>query len=177
MTTNHDHAVQAGVQDRRYFVLDVSAHRAQDASWFDPLYDDLENGGPEELLWFLQSVTLKGWHPRQLPKTDEALEQQRFSADSISQWSQACIDADTVVGGQSTCPLSQWHATNVLYDAYRGHCKTHPASTVVFGKALTQMFGAPSRQNVGTTGSSRPRTYYVADANTWQQALDRRLGI
>ena len=27
MTTNHDHAVQAGVQDRRFFVLEVSAHR------------------------------------------------------------------------------------------------------------------------------------------------------
>ena len=50
MTTNHDHAVQAGVQDRRYCVLEVSAHKAQDPSWFDPLYDDMENGGVEEFL-------------------------------------------------------------------------------------------------------------------------------
>src|SRR5262249_33799499 len=135
------------------------------------------NGGPEEFLSFLQSVNLKGWHPRHLPKTDEAVEQQRFSADSISQWSQACIDADALVGGEITRSLSKCHATNDLYDAYRGHCKTHPANPVVFGKALTQMFGAPSRQKVGTTATSRPRTYYVPDANTWQQALDRRLGI
>ena len=177
MTTNHDHAVQAGARDRRYFVLDVSAHKAQNKSWFVPLYDDLENGGPEELLWFLQGVNLKGWHPRQLPKTNEAIEQTRFSADSITQWAQACIDADAIVGANGHHPLSQHYATNVLHDAYRQHCKIHPASNVAFGKALTQMFGQPSRQNVSSGGKSRPRTYYVPDVSTWQQALDRRLGI
>ena len=98
MTTNHDHAVQAGVQDRRCFVLEVSAQKAQDASWFDPLYADFDNGGVEEFLWCLLKVNLKGWHPRQLPKTSESIEQQRFSADSISQWAQASIEADGIVG-------------------------------------------------------------------------------
>jgi Family of unknown function (DUF5906) len=177
MTTNHDHAVQAGVQDRRYFVLDVSAHRAQDASWFDPLYDDLENGGPEELLCFLLGVNLKGWHPRQLPKTTETVEQQRFSADSISQWSQACIESDAIVIGDMHYSLGQLHPTHRLYEAYRRFCKTHPANTVIFGKALAQMFGPSSRQKVAAAASPRPRTYYVPDADTWQQALDRRLGI
>jgi Family of unknown function (DUF5906) len=97
MTTNHDHAVQAGVQDRRFFVLEVSAHKAQDASWFNPLYADFDNGGVEEFLWFLLKVNLKAWHPRQLSKTSESIEQQRFSADSISQWAQASIEADGIV--------------------------------------------------------------------------------
>jgi len=183
MTTNHEHAVQAGVQDRRFFVLDVSAHKAQDSSWFDPLYADLEEGGVEEFLWFLLKVNLKGWHPRQLPKTSESIEQQRFSADSISQWAQACIDADAIVGTANsggTYLLGQLHPSNVLYDAYKGHCRHHPMGNAVFGKALTQMFGEPSRQKVGTSGNSRnsrPRTYQVPDADTWQQRLDRRLGI
>ena len=180
MTTNHDHAVQAGVQDRRFFVLEVSAHKAQDPSWFGPLYADLDDGGVEEFLWFLLNVNLKGWHPRQLPKTSESIEQQRFSADSICQWAQACIDADALVGvsnGGVSYPLNQLHPSNVLYDAYKGHCKYHPASNAIFGKALTQMFGEPSRQKVATSGKSRPRTYQVPDADTWQQALDRRLGV
>jgi hypothetical protein len=180
MTTNHDHAVQAGVQDRRFFVLEVSAHKAQDASWFDPLYADLDDGGIEEFLWLLLRINLKGWHPRQLPKTSEAVEQQRFSADSISQWAQACIDADALVGapgGGMSYPLNQLHPSNVLFDAYKGHCKYHPAGNAVFGKALTQMFGEPTRQKVGTSIRSRPRTYQVPDADSWQQALDRRLGI
>jgi len=48
---------------------------------------------------------------------------------------------------------------------------------VLFGKALTQMFGEPSRQKVSNSGNSRPRTYRVPDVDGWQQALDRRLGI
>ncbi len=124
-------------------------------------------------------MNLIGWHPRQLPKTNEAVEQQRFSADSISQWAQACIDADAIVGHPilGSQPLGQLYPSNGLYDAYKNYCKHHPASNVVFGKALTQMFGAPTRQNVGGSGNGRPRTYRVPDADSWQAALDRRLGI
>jgi hypothetical protein len=184
MTTNHEHAVQAGVQDRRFFVLDVSTHKAQDRSWFDPLYSDLESGGPEELLWVLQKMKLGNWHPRQLPKTSESIEQQRLSADSISQWSQACIEADGIVSGawKGTHPLGQLSPSHFLYEAYKGFCKQYPATNGAFGKALTQMFGPPNRQSVGTAGvgtssTTRPRTYAVPDADDWQLALDRRLGI
>ena len=41
VTTNHDHAVAAGVQDRRNVVFDVSDERAGDKAWFDALYKDL----------------------------------------------------------------------------------------------------------------------------------------
>jgi hypothetical protein len=176
MTTNHEHAVQSGVQDRRFFVLEVSAHKAQDATWFAPLYADLDSGGAEEILWFLLRVKLSGWHPRSLPKTRASIEQQRFSADSISQWAQACIDADNIVGSQISYPLNALRPTNVLYDAYKAYWKHHPANAVVFGKALTQMFGEPTRQKVGNL-PGRPRTYKVPDADTWQRALDKRLGI
>lgn len=182
MTTNHEHAVQAGVQDRRFFVLDVSAHKAQDECWFIPLYDDLENGGVEEFLWLLKRIKLAGWHPRKLPKTTEAVQQQRYSADSISDWAQACIDADIIVGALGNMALNQPIASNTLYEAYKGYCKNHPESNVVFGKAMTEMFGSPTRQQThSSTGSNstskRPRTYRIPDADAWQAALDRRLGI
>ena len=45
MTTNHDHAVAAGVGDRRLVVYDVSEEHACDKAWFDPLYQDLDDGG------------------------------------------------------------------------------------------------------------------------------------
>jgi hypothetical protein len=180
MTTNHEHAVQAGVQDRRFFILEVSPQKAQDETWFGPIYSDLDNDGIEEFLWLLLKIKLDGWHPRKLPKTSESIEQQRFSADTISQWAQASIEADAIVGAPGSGIihlLNRLHPSNVLYDAYRGYCKRHPVSNVMFGKALTQMFGEPSRQKVSTSGSSRPRTYLVPDADIWEKALDKRLGI
>jgi Family of unknown function (DUF5906) len=98
MTTNHDHAVAAGVRDRRYFVLDVSDQHVDDNAYFNRLYQDLDDGGASELLYLLQGLRLGGWHPRQLVRTAEAIEQQRMSGDSVSQWSQTCIDADAVIG-------------------------------------------------------------------------------
>lgn len=97
-TTNHDHSVAAGVRDRRNVVFDVSDERVGDKAWFDNLYRDLAAGGTNEFLHFLQSVQLGDWHPREIPKTAETTEQQRMSGDSVSQWSQACIIADAIIG-------------------------------------------------------------------------------
>ena len=101
MTTNHDHAVAAGVGDRRDVVYDVSDERACDKNWFDPIYQDLDDGSTSEFLYFLQNVKLGEWHPRQILKTAEATEQQRMTGDSICQWSQACIYADAIVGART----------------------------------------------------------------------------
>jgi Primase C terminal 2 (PriCT-2)/Family of unknown function (DUF5906) len=45
MTTNHDHAVAAGVGDRRFVVLDVSSEHAGDKAYFDRLYQDWTRAG------------------------------------------------------------------------------------------------------------------------------------
>ena len=99
MTTNHDHAVAAGVGDRRLVVYDVSDEHACDKTWFDPLYQDLENGGFSEFLYLLQNLRLGDWHPRQILKTAEATEQQRMSGDSVSQWSQGLGARRRLVNG------------------------------------------------------------------------------
>ena len=96
--SNHDHAADAGVGDRRNAVYDVSDEHAGDKEWFDRLYRDLADGGTSEFLGFLLRVQLGDWHPRQILKTAETIEQQRMSGDSVSQWSQACINADAVIG-------------------------------------------------------------------------------
>jgi hypothetical protein len=182
MTTNHDHAVQAGVHDRRFFVLDVSQEKAQDATWFDPLHKDLEAGGREEFLWLLMSLNLAGWHPRQLPKTTETDEQQRMSADTVGRWIQSCIDADEIVG----LPLGPTFSLNTtvtsenLRMAYAGYCsqqKIFPVAENIFGKVLTTMLGAPVRLAPTTNNPQRPRAYQVLDAPALQVRLDEYLGV
>jgi hypothetical protein len=67
-TTNHDHAVAAGVQDRRNVVYDASDERVGDKGWFDRLYEDLNDGGIGEFLYFLQNLELGDWHPREFSR-------------------------------------------------------------------------------------------------------------
>jgi hypothetical protein len=180
MTTNHEHAVSAGIRDRRFFVLDVSDEHAQDAAWFDPLYQDIISGGKEQLLELLLSLRLGDFHPRALLKTEEAREQQRMSGDSISQWCQACIDADEIVGGLGMGQLAQDVASERLRQSYADYCRQHglrPASKDTLGKALTAMFGPRKRQPAKAGGAHRPWAYSVPDGDTWQGLLDERLGL
>jgi hypothetical protein len=185
MTTNHDHAIYAGVGDRRFVVFDVSDENACDKAWFDPLYRDIKNGGASEFLGFLQRVKLGDWHPRQIIKTAETTDQQRMSGDSVSQWAQACIEADAVVGagpgrlGIDYPPeLGATISRDKLWNAYTGFCKQsslRPVSTDAFGKACTEMFGP--RVRLPAAGKSRPWGWHIPDGDTWQGKVDARLGI
>ena len=149
MTTNHDHAVAAGVRDRRNVVYDVLDEKAGDKTWFDRLYRDLDDGGAGEFLDFLQNLRLGDWHPREILKTEETTEQQRMSGDSVSQWSRACIDADALIHNSHGSPeLGQRIASDGLRESYTGYCKQHglrPVNLEAFGKACTEMFGSRVR--------------------------------
>jgi hypothetical protein len=167
MTTNHDHAVSSGTGDRRNAVYDVSDEHACDKAWFDALYDDLDQGGVGQFLRFLQNVKLDDWHPRQILRTAEATEQQRMSGDSVSQWSQACIEADAIIGdprhGGQQHDLGKRIASEDLREAYTGFCKQHgvrAANQEVFGKACVEMFGP--RQRLSTV-ALRAATQTVED--------------
>jgi phage/plasmid-associated DNA primase len=179
-TSNHEHAVAAGVQDRRNVVFDVSDERAGDRAWFDRLYRDLDNGGTAEFLNLLLTLRLGNWHPRQILKTTETIEQQRMSGDSVSQWAQACIDADAVVGTHLGHDLGGPLTAEDLREAYNGFCRQqgHRAlSKETFGKACTDMFGDRVRLPAVQAGTRRPWGYHVPAGNDWQEKLDERLGI
>jgi hypothetical protein len=179
MTTNHDHAVPAGVKDRRFVVFDVSEEHVQDAAWFEPLYEDLRNGGREEFLWLLLNLKLDSFHPRRLVKTEEAVEQQRMSSDSVSQWCQACIDADAIIG-LGAYRLGQDISSEQLRQSYASYCQQHglrPATKDTLSKALKGMFGPRIRLPASMGGTHRPWGYPVPDGDTWQGLLDERLGL
>jgi hypothetical protein len=180
-TTNHDHAVAAGVRDRRNVVFDVGNERVGDRNWFNALYRDLDDGGTSEFLWLLQNLKLGDWHPRQIIKTDETAQQQRMSGDAISQWCQSCVMADAIIGfdGGVERDLGALVAFADLQSAYTGFCKRtgqRPIGPEAFGRACTDMFGPRSRLAAGA-GSKRPWGYHVPIASKWQQEVNKRLGL
>jgi hypothetical protein len=117
----------------------------------------------------------------------EAAEQQRMSADTVSQWSRACINADAIVGAargpeasMPTYDLGTRIPSETLREAYAGYCKQHSlraASETVLHQAFVEMFG-PRRRTPSQPGSTRrPWGYAVPTGNRWQAKVDKRLGI
>ena len=176
MTTNHEHAIAAGVGDRRFVVYDVSDEHACDRAWFDPLYRDLEDGGCSEFLWFLRHAGLGNWHPRQILKTQEAIEQQRMTGDSISQWSQACVNADALIGdGLRQYDLGDRIAVGDLRSAYSKYCTQQgirPANEEFFGMACADMFGPRKRMSAVIALQSAEDT---GPADPGDDALDQQI--
>src|SRR5581483_1166892 len=180
--TNHDHAVAAGVRERRNIVYDVSNEYVGDKDYFDALYRDLAEGGTSEFLWLLQNLQLADWHPRRIVKTEETTEQQRMSSDSACQWSQSCIiaDASAVSDQRPDLDLGTLISYPDLLNAYTGFCKKtglRAVATETFGKACTDMFGPRRRLPANAGSNKRPYGYHVPMASVWQQAVDKRLGL
>ena len=69
IASNERWAIPAEMGDRRFFVLDVSDKKKGDHSYFSRLSQEMNNGGPEALLHFLQQRDITGFNPSQFPKT------------------------------------------------------------------------------------------------------------
>ncbi len=179
-TTNHDHAVAAGVRDRRNVVYDVSGECVGKRTWFDSLYQDLAGGGTNEFLNFLLNVRLGDWHPREILKTDETVEQQRMSGDSISQWSQACIEADAISGdGWREYALGTRVARKDLYRAYTGYCSqqgVRSANETVFGSACNEMFGPRQKMHAVPVGPAPQSVQDTGAPDASDGALEQQIG-
>ena len=177
-TTNHDHAIAAGSRERRKIVYDVSNEYVGNKNYFDALYRDLADGGTSQFLWFLLSMKLGEWHPRMIIKTEETAEQQRMSGDSVCQWAQACIDADAIAVSDRGPEFDLGTSVSFqnLFDAYTGYCRktgSRQVTMVSFGKACAEMFGP----NIRLPGNKRPRGYAVPPGTSWQNEVDKRLGV
>ncbi len=150
LTTNHSWAIPAGVNARRYFVAEISDEVAQDKAWFDPLYQDLRDGGTGEFLNLLLTLKLGDWHPRDVPKTAELAQQQVLSAGSTEQWLLACAEMEGVIGSgpAPAAQLGTLVSTQELYGAYSDFTRRRSARVdglPNFGRVLTKICG-PSRR-------------------------------
>ena len=77
MASNDDWVVPASPDERRFAVFDVSNDMAQNKDWFDGIYEELNNGGLEAMLYTLLNLDLGKWHPRHNIPQNEELNRQK----------------------------------------------------------------------------------------------------
>lgn len=86
MASNSEWVVPVDVQDRRYFVIDVPAHKTKDRAYWDKLYRDMDDGGRENLLHYLLTLDLAGYQVRNIPQTKGLREQKLLSLSTEQEW-------------------------------------------------------------------------------------------
>lgn len=92
MATNKEWAVEAELDDRRFFVIDVDRDRASDTDYFAAITAQMEAGGYEALLHFLLNYDLSEFNPYKCPKTAELRRQQERSMNWIERGWLHCLE-------------------------------------------------------------------------------------
>jgi hypothetical protein len=99
MASNEEWVVPATEGERRYFVVDVPGDHARKPEYFDPLYEQLENGGYEALLHNLLTLDIGDFHPRKIPADKNALlSQQAASLQPLDAWWVEILETGQIPG-------------------------------------------------------------------------------
>jgi len=86
LASNDDWVVPAGLDERRFFAMDVLDGNRKDFAYFKGIKDELDNGGLENLLHFLMSYDLSTFEVREVPVTGALQEQKILSMSPETQW-------------------------------------------------------------------------------------------
>ncbi|MBA6413972.1 hypothetical protein H2508_12700 [Parahaliea sp. F7430] len=86
IASNEDWVIPAELDDRRFFVMNVTNQRVGDYRYFDRLSAEMRNGGPEALLVNLQARDISSFNPSDFPRTEARVSQQLASLTNIERW-------------------------------------------------------------------------------------------
>jgi hypothetical protein len=119
-TGNPDWLVPAGLEERRFAVLDVGEDHIQDGPYFAAIDAEMDSGGREALLYHLLNFDLSKVNLREIPKTAALLDQKISSGSTEQSWW-----FDTLMRGElpwgvddpNGCPAQR------LFDRYIRHAR------------------------------------------------------
>jgi hypothetical protein len=88
--------VPASLRARRWFIPKVSEHRIGDREYFAALYQEIEGGGLEAMLFDLLRRDISNFDPRAVPLTEPLAIQKLHSLDTLHRWWMACLERDFI---------------------------------------------------------------------------------
>ena len=155
IATNEDWVVPTDRHDRRMFILEPSNSHARDTAYFAAIEQQMQNGGLEALMYFLENHDLNNFNIRIFPKTEHRLRQKLLSMSTLESWwfdalKNGCL---TNAQGQTQIPdvefqpdESNWPlivGTDSLYQSYIEYCSQqrdfHPLAQHLFGVNLKRI--------------------------------------
>lgn len=147
VASNNSWVIPAGLEERRFLVLDVGDKRLQDTVYFGRLRAELNAGGRENLLHFLLQYDLTDFEPRRPPATGALQDQKLLTMPPEEQWMFHKLWHGNLLHGDMRWPASV--VKDRLYDDYilelQKQGRNYRMSPVAFGKFMQKAMpeGAP----------------------------------
>ncbi|MGO9017271.1 MAG: primase-helicase family protein [Syntrophobacteraceae bacterium] len=119
VASNNRWVVPAGLEERRFFVLDVSDKRMRDRAYFSALYKQMDNGGREAMLYDLLEMDLSRTDLREYPRTSALLDQIVDSMNSARKfWYERLLSGSIMKDSEEWQELIQTQHIHQDYSAF-----------------------------------------------------------
>jgi hypothetical protein len=145
MAGNGHWLVPAGMDERRFLVMDVGDGQKQSTVYFKEIRRAMDNGGRENLLHFLMSLDLADFDVRKVPQTDALRDQKLFSMSVEEQWWM-----ERLMDGRTTASSNEWHTSVMkerLHQDYLRYAEAQKimrrVSPTALGKFLSRVLDKP----------------------------------
>ena len=158
IASNNDWVIPAGMEERRFLMLDVSDSKMQNTAYFAEIIKQMDDGGREALLNHLMERDLSGVNLRKVPSTAALFEQKVRSLGSVELWWY-----QKLVDGAISRRQKHWSDridSRAAYEDYIQHAikigEYRRASASEFGIALKKLVPGLNKKQVRLHGK---RTY------------------
>ena len=175
VSSNEDWAVPMDLDDRRFFVLNISAHRKEDTHYFQELECQMGEGGIKALLYDLLHEDVSDFDPRKMPQNDFGFDMKMKSAGSIVKFIYEALNEGRF--NMSTCAKKgEWgpHPSVQVYDNYKEWCKhegLRQETNAEFGKRLKKILAVEKRRR--TIHDYREWWYEFASIEESRRAFEK----
>ena len=168
MASNKYWVVPMEMDNRRFFILDVSDNKAMDEKYFDALFDQMnKNKGKEALLYDLLNRDISKKSIKKFPATQAILDNKLESLDSIGQW------LFYILSNEDLATLGIEKNISELHEEYRIFCgRQRPASYNAWQRQMRKYF--PGLERERRTGESK-RNYVFPSLNVCREQFEDRL--
>lgn len=142
MASNDDWVVPAGVQERRFCVLDVSGERVGDIPYFNRIRAQLRDGGLAAMLDELLGRDIRDFNVWDYPHTAAEVDQQLATLDAADGWLHEALHRGWIAG-QPWTEAGACTGKSATYDEYarvsRERKEYRPATDAAFWKRVRQI--------------------------------------
>lgn len=141
ISSNESWVVPAGIEERRFVVLDVKNTKIQDHEYFKAIYAQMDNGGREAMLYDLLDLDISSVNLREIPRTQALWDQQVYGMTTVQKfW------LEILRRGSLSPDNDEWDGevqTSSLYGQYLEFAKAigdrYPMIDRIFTKELKRM--------------------------------------
>ncbi|MCI0625914.1 MAG: DUF5906 domain-containing protein [Acidobacteria bacterium] len=174
VSSNNDWVVPAGLDERRFLVLDVGEEHKQDNRYFGALVQQMTNGGREALLDYLLHVDLTDIDLRQIPQTEALRETKILSMNPVERFWLNCLSRGLINVDDKQWPtfVSSWYVHKTFIEEAQALGIQRRPTESELGIGLKKLIPGLKRVRKMINGK-RPYGYELPSLAECRAAFDR----